>query len=81
MLEAIFDLGYKPPNQKTAKGFFVTLMEVPSGTERGARFLLNALRYISRNELHKTYPLLWDAVKDTMDKALERSFLSFKGSR
>ena len=81
LLEAVFDQDYKPPNQKTAKGFFATLLEVPPGTERGAYFLLSALSYTARNGLHTTYPLLWDAVTDVMDKALERSCLSFKGSR
>ena len=36
--EAIFEQNYLPPNQKTAKGFFCTLLEVPFSNERGSIF-------------------------------------------
>lgn len=76
MLEAVVEQDCLPANQKSAKALLAMLLEVPPGTERGSNFLLSAFSYISRKKLAETYPLLWEAVRDVMDRALERHFVA-----
>ena len=43
--------------------------------------MLQALQYIKRNMLHTQWVELWEAVKDTMDKALERSWVAVQAAK
>lgn len=79
-MDSIFEDDYNPPNQKNAKCMFASFLEVSYSTDAGSAFLIRALSYIHRNQLHSTYELLWDALKEVMDKALEKDYLSMKSA-
>ena len=80
LADAIFDDEYIPPNQKNMKCLFAALLDVTPSTEKGATFLLRALKYIMKSNLHALYPELWAALKGHMDRALDKSFVCMKSA-
>ena len=80
LVSDLMEENYVPPNQKNAKALFSAFLEIPFSTEKGSTFLCRALMYIAENTLHNDYPPLFDAVKQHLDRALEKNYMILKSA-